>query len=75
MAAAMCLAFAAGGVHVLLDVVGSGSPPSSEGCDNAHLGAVFATIAPVLAVLTLTGARVAKPDAIALALATPILLM
>lgn len=73
----MCLAFAAGGVHVLLDVAGNGNspPPMAVGDGHARLGAVFASIAPVLAVFTLVGARVAKPDALVLALATPVLLM
>lgn len=70
----MCLAFVAGGVHLVLDFVG-GRAISAEAGDYARLGAVYAAIAPFLAVLTLAGGRVAMPDALALALTTPILLM
>jgi hypothetical protein len=63
-AAAVCLAFLAGGIHLILGVP-----------EHAALGAVLVTAAPFLAAITLAGARIAKPDAIVLAITTPLLLV
>lgn len=64
LAAGVCLAFLAGGVHLIFGVP-----------EYAALGAVLVTTAPLLAALTLAGACVAKPDAIVLAIMTPVLLV
>lgn len=70
----MCLAFVAGGVHLILNFVG-GCSSGVKASDYARLGAVYVATAPLLAALSLVGGCVAQPDFITLALTTPILLM